>query len=277
MNVQFLDNSSEFIFGKSFNSLRDTSGKSQDFISAFDRAVQGLGKRAGFFNGRLNFVFMFDRAWREDCAKVHGFVDKQVEQAYEKVRKESEAQAETTGGAVKSVQKESQTGRYVLIHDMARQEKDPVQLRFELVNVFLPARDASVLALSNALFFLARHPKEWNKLRGQSLALKDTKMTFELIQSLHDFRYALFEGMRLQGPAPRFTRRAIRDTTIPRGGGPDGSLPVFVPKGTNVAVHLYSKFHDPEVWGEDVEEYRPSRFSGRPLGWDFTPFFGGPR
>lgn len=34
---------------------------------------------------------------------------------------------------------------------------------------------------------------------------------------------------------------------------------------------------DPAIWGEDVLEFRPERFLGRKLGWDFIPFMGGRR
>jgi len=78
----------------------------------------------------------------------------------------------------------------------------------------------------------------------------------------------------LQGPSGRIQRTAIRDTVLARGGGPDGSSPVLVPKGTIVAINDFPKFHDPEVWGEDAEVFRPSRFEGNVLTWEFVPFFG---
>lgn len=32
-----------------------------------------------------------------------------------------------------------------------------------------------------------------------------------------------------------------------------------------------------DIWGEDADEFRPSRWEGRKLGWEFVPFSGGPR
>jgi cytochrome P450 monooxygenase len=81
----------------------------------------------------------------------------------------------------------------------------------------------------------------------------------------------------LQGPSGRIQRTAIRDTVLARGGGPDGSSPVLVPKGTIVAINDFPKFHDPEVCGEDAGVFRPSRFEGNVLTWEFVPFFGGSR
>lgn len=72
-------------------------------------------------------------------------------------------------------------------------------------------------------------------------------------------------------------RAAIRDTTLPRGGGLDGQSPVFVAKGTQVLIPTYSMQHREDIWGPDVDQYKPSRWIGRKFGWDFIPFGGGAR
>jgi cytochrome P450 monooxygenase len=160
---------------------------------------------------------------------------------------------------------------------MVKVIRDPVALRFEILNIFFPARDSTAIALSNTFFHLARNPEVWMELRRQSLSLGDKLLTFEVLKSLPLFRYALFEGIRLQGPSGRIARTAVRDNVLPRGGGPDGSSPVFVPKGTVVALNNFPKFHDPAIWGEDVKKFRPSRFEGKTYTWEFAPFYGGPR
>jgi len=33
-----------------------------------------------------------------------------------------------------------------------------------------------------------------------------------------------------------------------------------IPKGTMVLANLSANHHDPEIWGQDVEEFRPERF-----------------
>ena len=35
--------------------------------------------------------------------------------------------------------------------------------------------------------------------------------------------------------------------------------------------------HRPDIWGPDVEEFKPERWVGRKPGWEFLPFNGGPR
>lgn len=35
--------------------------------------------------------------------------------------------------------------------------------------------------------------------------------------------------------------------------------------------------HRKDIWGEDVEEFRPERWEGKKVGWEYLPFNGGPR
>ena len=70
---------------------------------------------------------------------------------------------------------------------------------------------------------------------------------------------------------------AINDTVIPRGGGPDGLSPVFVPKGKMVQWSNYAMHRRKDYYGEDAEEFRPERWETLRPGWEFLPFNGGPR
>ena len=206
---------------------------------------------------------MFDKAWENDCAKVHGFIDGCIARYF------------------RSTEKDPSDGRkrYVLIEGMAKEIKDPVQLRFQLLNIFFPARETAAIATSNVLFLLARNPQVWAELRKQALALGDQPITYELLksQSLQLFRYTFYEGLRLHSPSNQSRRIAVCDTVLPRGGGPDGSSPAFVSQGTMVYLNNFPTMRDPDIWGEDVEAFRPTRFEGKLLGWEFTPFLGGPR
>ncbi|KAG5989560.1 hypothetical protein E4U52_005467 [Claviceps spartinae] len=130
-------------------------------------------------------------------------------------------------------------------------------LRHETLHVFLPAFLSISNIFSAVLFHLARSPDVWDKLRTEALALGDEPLTFERLKSLHSFWDVFFEGLRVHGSSVRISRTAIRDTVIPSGGGPDGMSPVFVPKGRRIMLDMYAKFHDPQVWGEDADVFRP--------------------
>ena len=272
-----MDSSTEFIFGESVNLLLDESAKSNAFLNAFNQSLAGAAKRGNIANGNLNFLFMFDKTWEENYSQVHAFVDRNIARTLAEIDSESAKDSKEEQNSFNAKDSAPERKRYVLIYQMAKEVRDPIALRFHLLNVFLPARDGTAIAVSHALFHLARNPSIWTELRKQALALGNIPITFEVLQGLPYFRYTLQEAIRLQGPAGRNQRLAIRDTTLPRGGGPDGAFPVFVPKGTIVATNSFPGSRNQEVWGEDVETFRPSRFEGRTIGWEFTPFFGGPR
>ena len=208
---------------------------------------------------------MFDKKWKRAYEKVHAFIDDCVRKALE----------ETAGK--KTSNEQNQPQRYVLLQNMAKEIRDPITLRFQILNVFLPARDTTSIAIANTLFHLARNPQVWTDLRSAALALGSQPLTFELLKSLTLFRYVLFEAIRLQGPSGRVRRTALRNTVLPVGGGPDGRSPVFVEKGVVVALHIWGLHHDRDIWGDDVDEFKPERWVDRRPMWEFVPFFGGPR
>jgi len=67
-------------------------------------------------------------------------------------------------------------------------------------------------------------------------------------------------ALRLWAPVVTNMRTANRDTVLPRGGGPDGQAPLFVPKGTSCRFVLYSLHRRKDVYGDDAEEFRPERW-----------------
>lgn len=87
-------------------------------------------------------------------------------------------------------------------------------------------------------------------------------------------------ALRLYPQIPVNVRVAVRTTTLPRGGGPDGTAPVLIRKGTGVGTSIYHMHRRKDLYGPDAEEFRPERWEGNELdqiGWGFMPFHGGPR
>ena len=208
---------------------------------------------------------MFDKKWKEAYESVHAFIDDHVRTTLEET-------------AQNNISKEDVSPhRYILLHEMAKEIRDPIELRFQILNVFLPARDTTSIAVGNALFHLARKPHLWTDLRSTALSLGSQPLSFEVLKSLQLFKHVLFETLRLQGPSGRVLRTAVRNTVLPVGGGPDGRSPVFVEQGTAVALHLWGLHHDRDIWGDDVDEFKPERWVDKRTMWDFVPFLGGPR
>ena len=71
--------------------------------------------------------------------------------------------------------------------------------------------------------------------------------------------------LRLYPSVPINSRSAIKTTTLPVGGGPDGKAPVLVPAGTPVGYCVYVMHRRKDLYGEDAEEFRPERWEGDEL------------
>ena len=72
-------------------------------------------------------------------------------------------------------------------------------------------------------------------------------------------------------------RTAVRATTLPIGGGPEGTSPILVPAGSLVGWHTYALHRRRDTFGPDADEFRPERWELLRPGWAFLPFHGGPR
>ncbi|CAG8953999.1 hypothetical protein HYFRA_00009098 [Hymenoscyphus fraxineus] len=268
----FLDTSSEFLFGQSINSLfPETPFDTHEFMEAFDYSLFGLALR--LVAGPLKPLFFFDPTWKKAYTKVHKFVDQKVQIALERQREISK-----TG---KDPDEHGSKGKYVLLNQMALETQDAYDLRSQIVNIFFPARDTAAIAIGNVMFELARHPQYWDELRAEVEGIGERKLTYELIKHLKVAKAIINETLRLHLPGTRISRTSLRDTILPEGGGPDQRSPLFVPKGTFIEMDLYALHRNPKIWGDDAEEFRPSRWKeGRDLWeakWQYAPFLGGIR
>lgn len=94
----------------------------------------------------------------------------------------------------------------------------------------------------------------------------------------------VYTALRLYPSVPVSTRTALKTTVLPTGGGPAGTDPVLIPKGSSVAFSLYSMHRQPQLYGMDAELFRPERWD-EDMPWKrsanknsaFLPFSSGPR
>jgi len=189
-----------------------------------------------------------------------------------------------------------------LLDELTVFTKDTDRLTSMALDLMLAGRDTSAAFLSFVIYYLARHPSAYARLRCAvesefGTAENPEQVTFEKLKSCYYLQWVMHETLRLQPSTPLGIKEAVRDTTLPRGGGPDGMLPIAVPKvcsslqmsnkdrtlltlclkGTEILYNFHLMHRDTEYWGADVEEWRPERFDRRKLGKDYLPFNGGPR
>jgi cytochrome P450 len=260
-----IDSATEFLFGQSTDTLKEKRAGGPDgaqFAKAFNDAQDACAMRF-----RLGFLrnFRKDVKGEEAMRICHEFVGQFVDEA---VRFRENLDLE----------KQQADEKYVFLHELAKDTKDPRRLRDELLNVLLAGRDTTASLLSNMWFMLSKQPEIFAKLRREvEETLNGELPTYEQLRSMKYLKYCMNESLRLHPVVPSNSRIALADSILPLGGGPDGQSPVFVPKDTIVVYTTYSMHRRKDFYGDDAEEFKPERWESLRPGWEYLPFNGGPR
>ncbi|THV45304.1 hypothetical protein BGAL_0505g00020 [Botrytis galanthina] len=279
LNKLIFDTSTEFLFGESMNTLSpETTFQTEECLAAFDYAIRGMGIR--FQLGSLRFLY-WDKKWYKSIKITHSFADRYVDKAMEFRRSYLDARKERKKEKVKDSDSEggddNGNHRHVLLHEMAKQTGSRDDLRNQILHVFLAGHESSAITIGNAIFHLCRNPEMWKKLRSEILSEGDKPFTFESLKNLHYLQYIIKETLRLHPVAPTDTRIALQDTILPNGGGPQGTLPIFVKKGQIVFASFHALHMLAPCFQPDPYVFRPERWETVRPGWNYLPFIGGPR
>ena len=285
-----LDSSTEFLFGQSVESQvaempdwilasipenqrvgrRSDVQREATFAHAFDEAQHWMAYRQRFGKW-LHFVTK--KEFYDACNTCHEFIDHYVRLALSKGQNDLKSSEEGNGNSKQ---------KYIFLDELAQQTRDPIELRSQLLNILLAGRDTTASLLGWLFFLLARHPDQYAKLRRAVIDEfgeyhEQGNITFSRLKGCHTLQHFLSETLRLFPVVPFNNRAAVKDTLLPRGGGPDGNSPVFVKKGQDISYSVHVMHHHRDFWGPDSDEFRPERWIERKTGWEFLPFNGGPR
>ncbi|KAF4621708.1 hypothetical protein G7Y89_g14497 [Cudoniella acicularis] len=216
----FFDTSTEFLFSESMNTLSvETPFQTQKFLDAFHYAQRGMGLRIQLRKLR---IFYRDRKWTESIEVAHAFADRYVDKALEFRKRFLESQIDDPV-AKDPLPHESDNGhRYVLLEEMAKETNNRIELRNQVIHVFLAGHDSSAITIGHAIFHLCRNPEKWDKLHAEVLAAGDKHFTFVSLKNLKYLQYVIKETLRLHPVAPTDSRIAYQDTFLPTGGGASG-------------------------------------------------------
>ncbi|EXJ95573.1 hypothetical protein A1O1_00695 [Capronia coronata CBS 617.96] len=268
-----IDTATEFLFGDSINSQEAALAQDMSLMGpvafnhtnvaeSFDYGISCLGTRA-----RLATLYWLYNppSFRKAIREVHDFADYCIERA-----------------AIPDASNKEKDGRYIFLKELLKVTDNRVDLRSQLLNILLAGRDTTAGLLGWTFWELARHPQVFHRLRASILETfgpydSHDKITFAALKSCTYLQHVMNETLRLYPSVPLNARQATRDTTLPRGGGPDGMSPVYVRRGQEVVYSVYVMHRRRDIWGPDADKFIPERWAGRKHGWEYIPFNGGPR
>lgn len=147
-----------------------------------------------------------------------------------------------------------------------------VQLRDEILTIFLAGHETTANALSFTWYLLAQHPEAEAKLHAEVDRVLGGRMPG--FADLADLKYTgmvFEEAMRLYPPVHTISRTAVGEDLI---GG------VRVLPGAIVSISPYVTHRNPHLW-PDPQRFDPDRFLPEQVAqrhrFAYLPFGGGPR
>lgn len=260
-----IDSATELFLGHSTNSLLaryNGEPLQHNFHWAFERVQATLSIRM-----RLRSLYWLygNGELRESMKILNDFVDDAIRLADESKRE----------------------GKYDYLNTLRSRCTDQAEVREQVLGLLAAGRDTTASLMSWVFYCLVRNPRVLAKLRA--VVLKDfgayrsdseavsREITFQKLKNCQYLQHVMKETLRLHSIVAFNSRMAVRDTTLPTGGGHDGTLPVFVPAGTEVNFSTHVMHRRRDLWGEDADEFVPERWESARPGWGYVPFNGGPR
>lgn len=260
-----LDAATDFLLGKSVDSLRNRQAEFADAFAEVQR-VQSLIARAGPMNR-----FVPRGSFYKSLEVLNKFVGQYIDQALDLPPEELERKTKSDEG-------------YTFLHAIAGYTRDREVLRDQLVAVLLAGRDTTAVTLSWLVYELSKAPGVVRKLREEIAGFVGYERvpTYADLKSMRYLQHTLNEILRIYPVVPYNVRVALKDTTLPTGGGPDGTQPIGVLKDTPVGystlvLQRRGDIYPPASTGFlDPAIFSPERWdSWTPRSWTYIPFNGG--
>lgn len=258
-----LDSFTEMAFGKSTRSLETC--EPVPFAVAFDYA-QGIMDRR-FNNPFWHLTERFDGT----KSKMEHAVRIMDDFAYGII-----AQREIEGRDGKNSADTDLLSLYMALRDESGEPLSRQALRDALLNLIIAGRDTTAQGLSWTMFRLIRDPQHFDLIRNEVVELSD-EIDYDTWRSMHATTAVFEEGLRLHPSVPKNAWECVVEGDVMPNGGPR------IEKGDRVSWNDWCRARDPEIWGPDAAEFKPSRFLDekghliKPDEWKYHVFNGGRR
>ncbi|PGH15533.1 hypothetical protein AJ79_02315 [Helicocarpus griseus UAMH5409] len=264
-----LDASADFTLGANLETLKKPEN---EFGACFERSRHFKVQR----ERSAPFKFLVPKSrYLPYIQYIEFFMDPIIQETMEQVKAEAAGQRPS----------KKQRG-YTLLHACAEISTDQRFLRDELITALFAGRDNTAMALTWTLYELARHPDVVDELRRviETTIGFEHQPTYDDLKGMKILSNMVSETLRLYPGVPLNTRACVKDTSLPRGGGPDGDGPIGVPAGTGIIIsyhmlQLNSSLYPPASDSfPPANEWHPGRWdTWFPQPWSYIPFHGGPR
>ncbi|EOO00516.1 putative cytochrome p450 protein [Phaeoacremonium minimum UCRPA7] len=151
-------------------------------------------------------------------------------------------------GPDKKVQKDM-LGSFVA-HGLTEQEAQS-----EILVQVLAGSDTTATAIRATMLYIMTSPRVVNALRAE---IASTKRSTPIIsdaeaRGMPYLQAVIKEGLRIFPPVT-----GLMTKDVPKGG--DTFKGMYFPEGTKIGYCAWGIFRRPEIWGEDVDEFRPERW-----------------
>ncbi|KAG6528903.1 cytochrome P450 72A397-like [Zingiber officinale] len=138
---------------------------------------------------------------------------------------------------------------------------------------YFAGQETTSLLLTWAMVVLSMHQDWQERAREEVLQVfGKEKPTFDGLSHLKTVTMILYEVLRLYPPAIGMQRQVFKSVKIGN---------VVYPPGVLIFLSVIQMHHDPDFWGQDVEEFKPERFAEGVYKASeknaFFPFGGGHR
>ncbi|XP_021826887.1 cytochrome P450 714C2-like [Prunus avium] len=123
----------------------------------------------------------------------------------------------------------------------------------ECKTFFFGGHETTALAITWTMLLLATHQDWQDQLREEIReVVGDKEIDVNMLAGLKKMGWVMNEVFRLYPSAPNAQRQAKGDIQV--------SDDLAIPSGTNMWIDIVAMHHDPALWGDDVNEFKPERF-----------------